>query len=288
MRFVKYHGLGNDFVVFDLRAGDVHPSPLDPEIARRLCDRRFGVGADGVIGIQRPDDPAHDARMRIINADGSEAEMCGNGIRCLAKYLFERGELRREEFLIETLAGLRRCGLRVEGTRVASVAVDMGAPVLDRPAIPMKGEGRFVEGWLEVSGNPLRVTAVSMGNPHAVTFVEGDPMEAAQALGPYLETHPAFPKRTNAGFARMSGPSSLDLVVWERGCGITLACGTGACAAAVAAALTGRTRMGEEVEVHLPGGTLSVTVGEGLQGVLMRGPAVEVYQGELSQEFLQL
>jgi len=288
MRFRKYHGLGNDFVVVDLRGGAAAPSPLDPAVARRLCDRRLGVGADGVMGLLPPAEAGNDARMRIINADGSEAEMCGNGIRCLAKYLYEHGAeapcghggVQRREIRIETLAGLRTCALTLgaDGT-VATVAVEMGAPELERGRIPMKGEGRFVDGWLEVAGQTLKVTAVSMGNPHAVTFVEGEPLPLAETLGPAVEAHPAFPRRTNAEFARVTDGGAIDLAVWERGCGITLACGTGACATAVAAVLTGRVPEGRETEIRLPGGTLHVTVAKGLTGVTMRGPAVEVFSG---------
>ncbi|MBI5478673.1 MAG: diaminopimelate epimerase [Deltaproteobacteria bacterium] len=280
MRFHKYHGLGNDFIVVDLRASEGSPSPLDPETAKRLCDRRFGVGADGVIGLLPPAEAENDARMRIINADGSEAEMCGNGIRCLAKFLYEQVGVGRRVVRIETLAGLRACSLTLgpDGT-VESVAVEMGAPELEHGRIPMKGEGRFVDGWLEVAGQTLKVTAVSMGNPHAVTFVDEEPLPLAESLGPHVEVHPAFPRRTNAEFARVAPDGAIDLAVWERGCGITLACGTGACATAVAAVLTGRVPEGREVEIRLPGGTLHVTVVKGLGGVTMRGPATLVFTG---------
>jgi diaminopimelate epimerase len=282
MRFHKYQGLGNDFVVVDLRGGEATPSPLAPEIAKRLCDRRFGVGADGVMGLLAPAAADNDARMRIINADGSEAEMCGNGIRCLAKHLHDLDGVRRPEIRIETLAGLRSCALTLgpDGT-VASVAVEMGAPELERGRIPMTGAGRFVDGPLEVAGRTLAITAISMGNPHAVTFLDEDPLPLAERLGPAVEVHPAFPRRTNAEFARMAPGGAIDLAVWERGCGITLACGTGACATAVAAVLTGRVPEGRETEIRLPGGTLHVTVAAGLAGVTMRGPAALVYSGEL-------
>jgi diaminopimelate epimerase len=282
MRFHKYQGLGNDFVVFDLRGGESTPSPLQPEVARRLCDRRFGVGADGVMALLPPAAAGNDARMRIINADGSEAEMCGNGIRCLAKLLHDEGGVRRPEIRIETLAGLRSCAVTLgpDGT-VATVAVEMGAPELERSRVPMTGEGRCVDGPLAVAGRTLAVTAVSMGNPHAVTFVDEEPLPLAERLGPAVEAHPAFPRRTNAEFARLQPSGAIDLAVWERGCGITLACGTGACATAVAAVVTGRVPAGREIELHLPGGALHVTVAAGLGGVTMRGPAALVFSGDL-------
>jgi diaminopimelate epimerase len=283
MEFHKYHGLGNDFVVVDLRHGEGTPSPLAPEVARRLCDRRLGIGADGVMGLLPPAEVGNDARMRIINADGSEAEMCGNGIRCLAKFLYEHGGVSRRRVRIETLAGLRTCDLTLgpDGT-VATVAVEMGAPELERARIPMTGAGRFVDGWLEVAGRSMRMTVVSMGNPHAVAFVDEEPLPLAEALGPLVEAHSAFPRRTNAEFVRVAADGGLEVAVWERGCGITFACGTGACAVAVAAVLTGRLAEGREVEVRLTGGTLHVTVAKGLTGVTMRGGAVEVYGGTTS------
>ncbi|HEY3353360.1 MAG TPA: diaminopimelate epimerase [Polyangia bacterium] len=280
LRFVKYHGLGNDFVLVDLRDGEGTPSPLDPVIVARLCDRHFGVGADGVLGVLKPAEPGHHARMRIMNADGSEAEMCGNGIRCMAKYLHDHGAVRRREILIDTLAGVMRCGVTdARNGTVESVAVQMGAPALAGPSLPKPAP--FVEGALEVAGRTLRVTAVSMGNPHAVVFVDEPPRPLAETLGPLVEKLPAFPHRTNVEFVRVQPDGTLDTAVWERGCGITLACGTGACATAVAATVTKRAAEGQELAVRLPGGTLHVTVAPGLAGVTMRGPATEVFRGEL-------
>jgi diaminopimelate epimerase len=280
LRFYKYHGLGNDFVLVDLRDGEGTPSPLDPKVVVRLCDRHFGIGADGVLGVLRPTEPGPHARMRIMNADGSEAEMCGNGIRCLAKYLHDHGAMRRREILIDTLAGVRTCGISVarNGT-VDTVAVQMGAPALASPSLP--GPAPFVESPLTVAGRTLAVTAVSMGNPHAVIFVDEPPRPLAETVGPALERHPAFPHRTNVEFVRPQPDGSLETAVWERGCGITLACGTGACATAVAATLTKRAAEGSEIPVALPGGTLYITVAPGRTGVTMRGPATEVFAGEL-------
>jgi diaminopimelate epimerase len=290
--FAKVQGLGNDFLVVDLRPGQpgalVRPSPLEPAVARALCDRHFGIGADGVLAIL----PGRqgDARMRVINADGSEAEMCGNGIRCVAKVLWERDPaLRRPTLHIDTGAGLLACAIAADGGEVQSVTVKMGRPRLTRDQIPMAGptEERAVRVPLRVGERTFSLTAVSMGNPHAVIFVD-DPGEDLRALaeehGPDIEVDPLFPRRTNVELARVSG-GDIELVVWERGCGITLACGTGACATAVAAALERRIPAGRETAIHLLGGTLFITaVPSGEQGfsdVEMRGPATIVYEAEV-------
>jgi diaminopimelate epimerase len=290
MYFSKYHGLGNDFIVVDLRAGaSAVPAP---DVVRALCDRRHGIGADGVLPILPVTGDA-DARMRVLNADGSEAEMCGNGLRCVVKHLWERdpalasrAQGRDGVLRIETGAGVLACQAHARHGRIEAVTVDMGRPQLDRAAIPMTGPAgeRCIEAPLTVAGVSLAVTAVSMGNPHAVAFVDasGPALRAlAEAVGPIIEHLDWFPRRTNAEFAHVHGPTEIELVVWERGCGITLACGTGACATAVAACLTGRARAGTELSVHLPGGTLGITVAEDLRTVWMRGPAVHVFDGEV-------
>ncbi len=290
MQFFKYEGLGNDFVVVDLRGGAPVPSPIDPAIAVGLCDRHRGVGADGVLGVLPPTTPGSDARMVVINADGSEAEMCGNGIRCVAKALFDGalpgGAIRKHVLAIDTGAGLLECRI-FEGADggCESVAVAMGRPRLERAELPMEGAaGRVLEEAIELAGprgtRRFAITGVSMGNPHAVTFLgdDEDPRALAEEFGPALERHRAFPRRTNAEFARVKG-ERIELVVWERGCGITLACGTGACATAVAAILTGRAPAGRELTVVLPGGPLGITVTEDLSNVTMRGPARRVFSG---------
>jgi diaminopimelate epimerase len=277
--FFKYHGLGNDFVVLDRTKGG---GPPTAEEARALCDRHFGVGADGVLTLL----PAAgaDFRMHIRNADGSEAEMCGNGIRCAAKHGVDFGLAAGPEVRIATAGGTKVCTVEpgADG-RVASVAVDMGAPVLDRPAIPVAGEGRMVAAPVAVGERTFAVTAVSLGNPHAVIF--GGPEEAtvefAARFGPELETRTdLFPRKTNVEFAAV-GPAGIDVAVWERGCGITLACGTGACATAVAAVVNGLAEAGRELGVRLPGGALGITVAPDLARVRMRGPAVLVFRGTL-------
>jgi diaminopimelate epimerase len=303
--FAKVQGLGNDFVVVDLRPGRPAaavlavlaspPStlaPVTPAIARALCDRHFGVGADGVLLIL-PSDHA-DARMRVLNADGSEAEMCGNGIRCVAKLLYEAGgQVERSHVTVETGAGVLPCELDVAGGRVRAVTVRMGRPRLARGEIPMGGvpSERAVKCPLRAGDRIYQVTAVSMGNPHAVIFVDKadeDLRVLAETYGPLIEKDHLFPKRTNVEFARMRG-RDVDLVVWERGVGITLGCGTGACATAVAACLEKRATAGQELAVHLPGGTLTITVEPdpgsdwaAYQEVLMRGPADVVFFAEIN------
>lgn len=286
MKFAKYHGLGNDFLVVDLRdvRGDDAAAVQEPAVVKALCDRQFGVGGDGVLAVL-PGGPGADARMRVLNADGSEAEMCGNGLRCVAKELFDRGGIRKDRIAIDTGAGRLVCAIDSEGGVARTVTVEMGAPRLLRGEIPMTGPAgeRCVEQPIPVQGHPTRnVTCVSMGNPHAIAFVtDENPRVLAETVGPLVERHAWFPNRTNAEFARVIGPREIELVVWERGCGITLACGTGACATVVAAVITGRSSEGEEVLVHLPGGDLTITVLPGLANVLMRGPALHVFDGEL-------
>jgi diaminopimelate epimerase len=285
--FAKVQGLGNDFLVVDLRPGkpaalSTGPSPQDPAVVRELCDRRFGVGGDGVLAIL-PSTVA-DARMRVLNADGSEAEMCGNGIRCVAKVLYETDPtLRRPNIKIETGAGVLSCALDVKDGVVDAVAVDMGRPQLARELIPLApgGPDRALRETIAARDRSFNFTGVSMGNPHAVIFVDepdADLRALAMTYGPALETAERFPKRTNVEFARVRGVE-IDLVVWERGSGLTLACGTGACATVVAAGLEERLAPGVETPVHLPGGTLRITVAKDYSGVLMRGPARTVFHG---------
>jgi diaminopimelate epimerase len=294
--FTKMEGAGNDFLVVDLRAPG--SAAISPEAAVALCDRRFGVGGDGVLAIEPASRADAVARMRVHNADGSEAEMCGNGIRCVARYLHDHDPaLRRAELPIETGAGLLRCALSIDRGRVGQVAVQMGRPRLQPAEIPIvlaersTGAGPVLRESVILDGRTFTFTAVSMGNPHAVCFLDGAPAgeslrSLAERFGPSLERHPMFPRRTNAEFARCRSETEIDLVVWERGCGITMACGTGACATAVAACLEGRARPEQPIAVHLPGGTLSITVAAGLEGVTMRGPAEEVYTARVDADAL--
>ncbi|MDI6711335.1 MAG: diaminopimelate epimerase [Bacillota bacterium] len=274
MFFMKWHGLGNDFVIVDARRDGLADAP--GELARAVCDRHFGIGADGLVFIL----PAAgaDAEMRIFNSDGSEAEMCGNAIRCVARYLFETGGAREPRLRIATGAGvLVPEVIPAGGGEPARVRVDMGPPRLSRDDIPMAGSpGRAVNEPLAAGGRTFNVTAVSMGNPHCVIFVPDLDAVPLETLGPVLETHPAFPRKTNVEFVQLLSPEAVRVRVWERGAGPTLACGTGACAVAVAANLNGLT--GRRVSVHLPGGVLEIEwAGDG--HVYMTGPAVKVFEG---------
>jgi diaminopimelate epimerase len=273
MKFTKMHGLGNDFVVVDGFSEEV---PDAERLAVEICDRRAGVGADGLIVIM-PSETA-DFRMHYINSDGSLAEMCGNGIRCLSKYVFEHGLTQSGDFLVETLGGLNRQTLTVEDGRVIEVSVDMGKPGFMRSEIPMLGdEGEVVDEPLAVDGKQYRITALSTGNPHAVTFV--DDVEAAplSELGPKVERHPAFPNRTNVEFVHVIDRNNIRMRIWERGCGETLASGSGASASAVASIKNGFTETEVNVRVRL--GVLKISWPEG-GSITMSGPATEVFTGE--------
>jgi diaminopimelate epimerase len=273
VKFWKMHGLGNDYLVIDnrnLQIADVEAAGL----ARRLCARRFSVGADGLLLVETS--TAANAKMRIFNADGSEAEMCGNGIRCFAKYCYENNIAKKQELTVETLAGIKRLWLTVEDGAVASVKVDMGTPTLERSKIPMTGTGKFVNETLQVNGEQYKATCLSVGNPHCVIFVEGVDDFPVQQLGPKIENHKFFPKRTNVEFAQVVSKNELKLRVWERGCGETLACGTGACATVAAANMLGKTN--SKVKVHLLGGFLEVEYAEHL---FLSGAAENVYEGKL-------
>ncbi len=275
--FLKVEGLGNDFLIVDAAKFDI---PETEAFARRVCDRNFGVGADGVL-YYKPSKKG-DFTMRILNSDGSEAEMCGNGIRCMARWAYETGRVRATEMNVETLGGMRVCRLNLnkDGT-VADVTVDMGAPKLARSNLPMTGPGTYLGQMFEMEpGHTVPASAVSMGNPHFILFTQAS-IEKAKEIGPRLERHEWFPRRTNVEFAEPVSGREINLVVWERGAGLTLACGTGACAAAVASALGSYTEFDREVKVNLPGGSLFITVPKDLSRVWMRGPATFVFAGQL-------
>jgi len=272
MRFTKMQGAGNDYVYVDCFQ---EPMPHDPAgLSRILSDRHFGVGADGLILIG-PSDKA-DARMRMFNADGSEAEMCGNGIRCVAKYVYDHGIARKPSLKIETGRGILELDLEIAGDKVQQVRVDMGEPILEASRIPTSLPGNPP---LDVPLVPLdlRVTCVSMGNPHCITYVDEITDDLVLRTGPKVEVHSAFPRRVNAEFVKVNRPDEVTMRVWERGSGETMACGTGACAVAVAGVLTGRT--GRRVTAHLPGGALQLYWSENDNHVYMTGPAVEVFSG---------
>ncbi len=275
MRFVKMHGLGKDFVMVD----DRQAAGRDwPALAQRVCERRFGVGADGLILIQ--ESAVHDWKMRIFNSDGTEPQMCGNGIRCFAKFLRDEGLESRESYTVETLAGPIRPSLAGDADGLLRVAVDMGEPRLAPAEIPIiadAGKQRVVEELLQVDDDPLMVTCVSMGNPHCVLFVEDLDLMDVAWWGPMIERHERFPEKTNVEFVKVESPELLVMRVWERGAGRTLACGTGACATLVAAHLTGQAA--RAATVRLEGGVLQIAWGDD-NHVIMTGPAASVFAGE--------
>jgi len=274
MFFTKVQGLGNDFVLVEAFAGWPVGDPA--ELARQICDRHFGVGADGLV-LLLPSDTA-DLCMRIWNSDGSEAEMCGNAIRCVGKYVYERGISRQERMAVETLAGVRQIQLHLSGDTVSAVTVDMGSPILDPERIPVQSR-RNPPLLLPIVGQDevYRVTAVSMGNPHAVVFVPDLTAIDLPRQGAFLERHPLSPRGANVEFVQVVHPQLVKVLVWERGAGATLACGTGACAVAVASVLNGLTE--SALTVELPGGPLQINW-RNQQHVLMTGPAQLVYTGE--------
>jgi diaminopimelate epimerase len=277
------HGAGNDYIYFDGHSEDLTAYDLT-ELAKLVSDRHFGVGGDGII-LGLPSEAA-DFRMRIFNPDGSEAEMCGNGIRAFARYVYEHGLTGKTDMLVQTGAGLIRPILKVERGRVVSVRVDMGEPRLARSEIPMTGRPAnkpVIGEVLEVDGRSLQVTCVSMGNPHCVSFVEDVEEAPVAELGPLVENHAAFPARTNVEFVQVLDRGNVRMRVWERGAGETLACGTGASASQVACVLNELTE--RSAEVHLRGGVLGIEWAED-NHVYMTGPGAEVFTGELSEELL--
>jgi len=276
MKFWKMHGLGNDYVVIDNRSAKIGDREA-AALALKLCERRFSVGADGILYVSNS--AVADVKMRIFNADGSEAEMCGNGIRCFVKYCYENGIARKSELIVETLAGNKRTWLTVEDCVIQSVMVDMGVPVLERSKIPMVGQGTCVNETLQVDGEAYKATCLSVGNPHCVIFVDAVDDFPVERVGSKIENHPFFPKRTNVEFAQVLSESEVKVRVWERGCGETLACGTGACATVVAGKL--RKKLGGKVRVHLLGGDLEVEYAERL---FLNGAAEKAFEGTLFKE----
>jgi len=290
MKFTKMHGLGNDYVYVDCIR---NPPPRHPvELAVKVSDRHFGIGSDGLILIC-PSERA-DVRMRMFNADGSESEMCGNGIRCVAKYAFDHGLTKNNPMTVETGRGVLTLHLEVKMGKVERVTVDMGEPILEAEKIPVLLPGpklidvgllphwddwrMIAEMLATLAGFPFTATCVSMGNPHAVFFGQDVSRVPLEHVGSVLEHAPIFPQRINVHFVQVHSPGEVTMRTWERGSGVTLACGTGACAVAVAGVLTGRT--GRDLLAHLPGGDLRLRWDEKDNHVYMTGPAVEVFSGE--------
>ncbi len=280
MRFTKMHGAGNDYVYVNCFE---EPMPADPaELARQVSDRHFGIGADGLILIC-PSTEA-DARMRMFNADGSESEMCGNGVRCVAKYVYDHGICRNKTLRIETGNGVLTLDLKIVGGLVQRVRVDMGTPILEPARVPTTLPGNAAYAGspaanvdLDLGDCRLQVTCVSMGNPHCITFVDELTDHLVLDVGSRVENDPHFPNRINAEFVQILSPDEVRMRVWERGSGETMACGTGACAVCVAGALTGRTQ--RKILVHLPGGDLELEWAAD-NHVYLTGEAVEVFNGE--------
>ncbi|WP_438446747.1 diaminopimelate epimerase [Gorillibacterium sp. sgz5001074] len=276
MEFTKMHGLGNDFIIV---AGEPKLPENAAELAIRLCNRYTGIGADGLVYIL-PSSKG-DYMMRIINSDGSEAEQCGNAIRCVAKYVYDHGMVSKDEVVIETIgAGAQKVQLTVEGGKVSKVRVDMGEPILNGLQVPTTVDADpVVNHPIEVDGREFRFTAVSMGNPHCVIYVDDAVNFDLHTWGPKLETHPMFPKKINVEFTTVKTRDFADMRVWERGAGPTLACGTGACATLVSSVLNGLTD--RTATISLKGGDLFIEWNEADNHVYMTGPAEVVFKGTL-------
>lgn len=278
LKFTKMHGCGNDYVYFSTFDQTV---PHPEELAVRLSDRRKGIGGDGIILIH-PSSVA-DARMQMFNLDGSEGKMCGNGVRCVGKYIYDHDIAKKPVVTVETLSGIKTLELTIEGDVCTAARVDMGKPILRPEEVPTTlcpGEAAVVNRPLAVDGKIYGVTCVSMGNPHCVVFVDHDPMEIdLEKIGPSFEHHEAFPEDVNTEFVQVLDPTHLNMRVWERGSGETFACGTGATAVAVAAILNGLSPKNQDITVHLRGGDLIIRVTD--DTAFMTGEAVEVFEGQI-------
>ena len=279
MDFVKMHGLGNDFVFIEDKTGQDKDYTV---LARAMCNRHTGIGADGLIVIV--DSRVADVRMRIINSDGSEAEMCGNGIRCFAKYVYDSGIIEKKQFTVETPAGIMEPEITVGADNKAElITINMGRPSFNRSEIPMEGpDGRVLNEDLGVDGENWKITSLLMGVPHTVTYVDDVDSVDIEKIGPLFEKHEAFPKHTNINFAQQMDDRTVKVRTWERGAGATLACGTGSCSVAVASFLNGRT--GREVDIQLPLGTLHIEYREEDGNVYMTGPAAVSFTGTWPDE----
>lgn len=279
MDFVKMHGLGNDFVFIEDKTGQDKDYTV---LARAMCNRHTGIGADGLIVIV--DSRVADVRMRIINSDGSEAEMCGNGIRCFAKYVYDSGIIEKKQFTVETPAGIMEPEITVGADNKAElITINMGRPSFNRSEIPMEGtDGRVLNEDLGVDGENWKITSLLMGVPHTVTYVDDVDTVDIEKIGPLFEKHEAFPKHTNINFAQQMDDRTVKVRTWERGAGATLACGTGSCSVAVASFLNGRT--GREVDIQLPLGILHIEYREEDGNVYMTGPAAVSFTGTWPDE----
>ncbi len=276
-KFTKMHGIGNDYIYFDCTKETIE----NPEaLAVKLSDRHTGVGGDGIILIL-PSDKA-DFRMRMFNADGSEGKMCGNGTRCIAKYVYDRGLTDKTEITLETLGGIKHISILAKNGKAESISVDMGAPILEAKAVPVLwNKERVIHEKYTLDGVDYYFTCVSMGNPHVVIYVDDTVSFPLETVGPKIENLKIFPEKVNVEFIKVIHDHMLEMRVWERGSGETMACGTGACAAVVASVLNGICKKGEEITVKLRGGDLYITYDD---TVMMRGPAAFVFDGTLLED----
>lgn len=277
LSFTKMQGCANDYIYLDCRTSGV-PEEI-AALSERLSRRHFSIGADGIICICAPVTAGADAMMRIFNADGSEGKMCGNGIRCVGKYIYDNGIARKKTLTVETLSGIKTLYVTEENGKAVSLTVDMGEPILTPRLIPVKFNGdKMINEPVNISGTEYRITAVSMGNPHAVVFCDDIKGLNLEKTGPLFEFNPIFPEQVNTEFIRVKDSKNLEMRVWERGSGETFACGTGACAAAAAAVLNGYCKRTEEIAVHLKCGVLTIRYAEDGH-IYMRGAAEKVYEG---------
>jgi len=281
--FSKMHGLGNDYIVINETEEELIPEEKKQEMVKQLSRRGFSVGTDGVIFVASSG--FADIKFRIFNSDGSEAEMCGNGIRCFAKFVYENDIFKEETMRVETLAGIKEVILKVENNLVISSKVDMGTATFKAAEIPMNTEKEeFIDEKILVGDETISITAFRIGNPHAIIFTENLDDVPLDHLGPSIENHVAFPERTNVHFVSVISPNEVDMITWERGAGFTLACGTGASASVIAGYKLAL--LDKEVLVHLPGGDLIITIYEedGTLGAFMEGDAVLVFEGMMELE----
>ena len=279
LKFSKMHGIGNDFPIINEFEGEVIPEADKPEACRFLCHRNFGVGGDGVLFVE-PSDVA-DIGYRMFNPDGSEAEMCGNGIRCFGDFVYRKGILKQEKMTVETKAGIKTIEITLNGDEPELFKVDMGTSTFKTPKIPMiSDEEEFIDAKLDVLDTTFNVTAISVGNPHAIIFVDDVESIDIDKYGPAIEAHEVFPEKINVHFVEVISENEGKMITWERGAGVTLACGTGATSTAISGYKLGL--FGENILLHLPGGDLNFTVYEKDDelGAFMQGPAELVYDGE--------
>ncbi len=278
IKFTKMHGLGNDYIFINCFEQDLGSIDLK-KLATKMSSRHFGIGSDGIILIMPKESEENDFRYRIFNSDGSEAEMCGNGIRCASKYVYDHKLTKKTKLCFETKAGIIKPELIIENNTVKDIRVDMGEPVLERKKIPMKGPaGPVIDENIDINNKTLKITCVSMGNPHCIIFTHNTEFEGFKELGKAIETHESFPNKTNVEFVQVLNRNEIKMRVWERGAGETLACGTGACASAVACILNKKTE--RQLTVRLKGGDLKIEWDKESNHVFMTGPAVETFSGK--------